>query len=345
MAIDTALKRLSEKENLSDQMAYEAMNEIMSGKTSEIIISAFLTALRLKGETADEIYGSSKVMREKAVKVQCASENIVDTCGTGGDSAHTFNISTTAMFVAACNGVKIAKHGNRSVTSKSGAADVLEALGASIAISPEAIGNCIDQIGIGFMFAPNFHASMKYAMPVRKALGFRTIFNVLGPLANPAGAKRQLLGVYDKNLVLLAAEVLQRHQAEQAMVVHGSDGLDEITLTGPTFVAELKDRKIKEYMINPQDYGFTLCYPEDLKGGTPKDNAQIIFDILSGVPGPKTDIVVLNAGAAIYVGGKAKSLQEGIEIAKTTVQEKKALRLLEDFITKTKEHETKGAGI
>lgn len=345
MAMETALQRLSRKEDLSAQMAYEAMQEIMSGGTSEIMISAFLTALHLKGETADEVYGSSKVMREKAVKVQCASDNIVDTCGTGGDSAHTFNISTTAMFVAACNGVKIAKHGNRSITSQSGAADVLEALGARIAISPEAIGNCIDQVGIGFMFAPNFHASMKYAMPVRKALGFRTIFNVLGPLANPAGAKRQLLGVYDKDLVLLAAKVLQRHEAEQALVVHGSDGLDEITLTGPTFVAELKDREIKEYILNPEDYGFTLCHPEDLKGGTPEDNARIIFDILTGVPGPRTDIVILNAGAAIYAGGKARNLREGIEIAKTTVQEKKALRVLEDFISKTKEQETKGAGL
>ncbi len=345
MVIENALKKLSEKENLSDQLAYEAMNEIMNGETSEIIIAAFLTALRLKGETADEIYGTSKVMREKAVKVQCSSDKIVDTCGTGGDGAHTFNISTTAMFVAACNGIKVAKHGNRSITSRSGAADVLEALGASITISPEAIGHCIDQVGIGFMFAPQFHLSMKYAMPVRKALGFRTIFNVLGPLANPAGAKRQLMGVYDKKLVLLSAEVLQKHQAEHALVVHGSDGLDEITLTGPTFVAELKDGRIQEYVINPEVYGFNLCSPEDLKGGNPEENAQIIVDILSGKTGPKTDTVILNAGAAIYIGGKAESLQEGIEKARTTVEERKALTILENFIAKTKEQETKGAGV
>ncbi len=338
MGIETALKKLSEKEDLSDKLAYDSMNEIMSGEASEIAIAAFLTALRLKGETIDEIYGSSKVMREKALKVECISTDVVDTCGTGGDGAQTFNISTTAMFVAACNQVKIAKHGNRSVTSKSGAADVLEALGAGISISPAAIAECIDQIGVGFMFAPQFHSSMKYAMPVRKALGFRTIFNVLGPLANPAGAQRQLLGVYDKNLVRLAAEVLKKHHAIHAMVVYGSDGLDEITLTGPTYVAELKDGAVKEYMINPQDYGFTLCSAKDLKGGSPEENAQITLGILAGGLGPKANTVILNAGAAIYVGGKAESLQEGIEKARATVKEKRALPVLKEFIARTKEH-------
>ncbi|WP_368292529.1 anthranilate phosphoribosyltransferase [Dehalobacter sp. TBBPA1] len=338
MGMEIALKKLSNREDLSAQLAYDSMTEIMSGEASEISIAAFLTALRLKGETVEEIYGASKVMREKALKVACASENLVDTCGTGGDGAHTFNISTTAMFVAVSCGVKIAKHGNRSITSKSGAADVLEALGIEIALTPEAIGECIDQVGLGFMFAPNFHASMKYAMPVRKALGFKTIFNVLGPLANPAAAPRQLIGVYDRNLVPVAAEVLNRHQADHALIVHGSDGLDEITLTGPTYAAELKDGEVTEFVIHPEDYGFSLCTPQDLVGGTPQENARITLDILAGGQGPKADTVILNAGAAIYVGGKAGSLQEGIEMARATVREKKALPVLNEFIAVTRQH-------
>ncbi|WP_038603201.1 anthranilate phosphoribosyltransferase [Dehalobacter restrictus] len=338
MGMEIALKKLSNREDLSAQLAYDSMTEIMSGEASEISMAAFLTALRLKGETIEEIYGTSKVMREKALKVACASENLVDTCGTGGDGAHTFNISTTAMFVAASNGVKIAKHGNRSITSKSGAADVLEALGIEIALTPEAIGKCIDQVGLGFMFAPHFHASMKYAMPVRKALGFKTIFNILGPLANPAAAPRQLIGVYDKSLVPVAAEVLNRHQAVHALIVHGSDGLDEITLTGSTYAAELKDGKVTEFVIHPEDYGFSYCTLQDLVGGTPQENAQITLDILAGGQGPKADTVILNAGAAIYVGGKAGSLQEGIEMARATVREKKALPVLNEFIAVTRQH-------
>ncbi|UWG98836.1 anthranilate phosphoribosyltransferase [Dehalobacter sp. DCM] len=338
MGIEKALKILSEKGNLSDQLAYESMNEMMSGEASEVSMAAFLTALRIKGETIDEIYGTSKVMREKALKVQCVSDNLVDTCGTGGDGAHTFNISTTAMFVAACNGIKIAKHGNRSITSKSGAADVLEALGAEITSSPEEIRECIDQVGIGFMFAPHFHASMKYAMPVRKALGFKTIFNILGPLSNPAGAKRQLLGVYDRNLVRVVAEVLKKHEAVHALVVHGSDGLDEITLTGPTYAAELKDGMVTEYIIHPEDYGFALCTSQDLAGGTPQENAQITLYILSGVQSPKADTVILNAGAAIYIGGKANSLQQGIEMARMTLAEQSALPMLQKFIAKTRKN-------
>ncbi|SCY90388.1 anthranilate phosphoribosyltransferase [Alkaliphilus peptidifermentans] len=336
MFIEKAIKKLSVKENLSDECAYGAMNEIMEGIATPVEIAAFLTALRLKGETTEEIYSCSRVLREKCLRVKCREENIVDTCGTGGDGGNTFNISTAAMFIAAGAGVKVAKHGNRSITSKSGAADVLEGLGAEIYTPPEVVERCIEEVGVGFMFAPMYHSSMKHAMSVRRELGFRTIFNVLGPLTNPAASKRQLLGVFDKNLVLKMAEVLNRLGTKHAMVVHGFDGLDEITLTGNTYVAEVMDGDITEYTIKPEDFGLTPCLPYDIKGGGPEENARIIKGILSGEEGAKADIAKLNAGAAIYVGGGAKSLKEGIEKAKESVKERRALAVLNNFIEKTK---------
>lgn len=336
MHIEMAIQKLLEKENLTAQMTYDSMSEIMRGEVSPIKIATFLTAFRMKGETAEEILGASRVVREKATPVDIAGSDFVDTCGTGGDGAHTFNISTTAMFIAAACGVKIAKHGNRAITSKSGAADVLEALGARIDLTPKAVSDCMNHIGIGFMFAPHFHASFKYAMPVRKELGFKTVFNILGPLANPAKAKRQLLGVYDQRLVLKMAEVLHQLGTEQAMVVHGEDGLDEITLTGKTYVAELKDGKLREYEIRPQDFGFDVCQKEDLFGGTPDENARMTREILGGKGGAKRDIAVLNAGAAIYVGQRAESFAAGVEKARKAVESKAAMTMLERFVACTR---------
>lgn len=326
--IKEAISILIEKIDLSEAEMAEAMREIMEGKATDAQIGAFLTALRLKGETIDEITGAAKVMREKALSIK-APAGTVDTCGTGGDMAHTFNISTTAALVVSGAGIPVAKHGNRSVSSKSGSADVLQALGVNIELPPEKIEKSLIEVGFGFLFAPFFHGAMKYALGPRREIGIRTVFNILGPLTNPAGAKYQVLGVYSSDLTETMAKVLGNLGCIHAFVVHGEDGLDEITITGKTKVSELKGGKVENYFIEPSDFGIKTGSIEDLLGGESKENAEITINILKGEKGPKRDIVLLNASAAIVASGKAKDLKEGIAIAERSIDSGAALRKLE----------------
>lgn len=329
------IKKVVEKKDLTREEAYNAMNEIMEGRVSPIQTAAFLTGLKSKGETVDEIYSFAKILREKAIKVQTEDQNIVDLVGTGGDGARTFNISTTAIFIANASGVSIAKHGNRAITSKSGGADVLECLGVNINLTPEQIEKCIEDVKMGFLFAQVHHPSFKNVMPVRKELGFRTVFNILGPLLNPASAERQVMGVFDKNLVVKMAMVLKELGVKHGMVVNGTDGIDEITLTGKTYVAEIADDGILEYEINPEDYGFQLCTIDQLQGGEPMENAEIIKNILSGEDSVKANVAILNAAAAIYVSGIADSYGEAVEMAKETQKKGLGMEALERFINAT----------
>ena len=315
--------------NLSEQEMMDAMTQVMNGKVSDIQLAAFLTALQVKKETVPEIVGAAKVMRDKAEKVKVKASYIIDTCGTGGDGADTFNISTAVAFVVAGAGVTVAKHGNRAVSSKSGSADVLQCLGVNINAPLRTIERCIEEVGIGFLFAPLMHKAMKHAVGVRKDLGFRTIFNLLGPLTNPANAHAQILGVFDSKWVNPLAEVLRDLGSQHAMVVHGFDGLDEITLTSETQISELKNGNITNYSLNPKEFGYSHCSSEDLKGGVPERNAEIIRGILKGEKGFKADIVLLNAGAAIYVGGKAESIEQGILIATKSISSGEANKKLE----------------
>ena len=326
--IKEAISILIEKIDLSEKEMSDTMREIMEGKATDAQIGAFLTALRLKGETIDEITGAAKVMREKALSIK-APAGTVDTCGTGGDMAHTFNISTTAAFIVSGAGIPVAKHGNRSVSSKSGSADVLQALGVNIELPPEKIEKSLIEVGFGFLFAPFFHGAMKYALGPRREIGIRTVFNILGPLTNPAGAKYQVLGVYSSDLTETMAKVLGNLGCIHAFVVHGEDGLDEITITGKTKVSELKGGKVENYFIEPSDFGIKTGSIEDLLGGESKENAEITINILKGEKGPKRDIVLLNASAAIVASGKAKDLKEGIAIAERSIDSGAALRKLE----------------
>ena len=305
--------------DLSEQEMVDAMTEVMDGQVGDTQLAAFLTALQVKKEKVPEIVGAAKVMREKAEKVKVKASHIVDTCGTGGDGADTFNISTAVAFVVAGASVTVAKHGNRAVSSKSGSADVLKCMGVNIEASLPTVERCIEETGIGFLFAPLMHKAMKHAATVRKELGFRTLFNLLGPLTNPANAHAQVLGVYDSRWVNPLAEVLRDLGSRRALVVHGFDGLDEITLTSETQVSELKNDNVTSFTIDPQEYGYSLCSANDLKGGSPEENAEIIRDILNGTTCPKTDIVILNAAAAIYVGGKADSIEKGILVAANSI--------------------------
>jgi anthranilate phosphoribosyltransferase len=330
-AIDTLIKG----KDLTEEEITAVMEVIMNGEATSAQIASFITALRIKGETIEEITGCAKVMRKKAENIFPSLDYYIDTCGTGGDGAHTFNISTAAAFVAAAGGVPVAKHGNRSVSSRSGSADVLEALGIHIELSPSQVKECIEYVGIGFMFAPVFHKSMKYAAAPRKELGIRTIFNILGPLTNPACAKGQILGVFDPQLVRPLASVLQNLGTERAMVVHGEDGLDEITLTGNTVVCELKNNEIKEYIIDPRAYGFELCSIQHLQGENAGDNARIILDIFHNKQGYQRDVVILNSAAALYVGKKAESFEEGIIKSREIIESGKAMQKLQEFITFT----------
>ena len=327
--IKEAISRVVQSADLTEPEMMEVMNEVMSGEASPAQIASFITALRMKGETVSEITGAARVMREKATRITVNGENVVDTCGTGGDESMTFNISTAAAFVAAGAGVTVAKHGNRSVSSRCGSADVLKAMGVNIEAKVERVEMCLREAGIGFLFAPMLHGAMKYAAPVRKELGIRSIFNVLGPLTNPAGATRQLLGVYDPALTDILAKVLCNLGSEHAFVVRGSDGLDEITLTGETRVTELKGGSIRTYHIKPEDFGFIRCSPEDLKGGDPETNAGIILDVLNGKKGPARDIVLLNSAAAIVAGGKAGRIEEGVALAHGSIDSGEALGRLE----------------
>ncbi|MEO0293272.1 MAG: anthranilate phosphoribosyltransferase [candidate division WOR-3 bacterium] len=329
MNIKDAIKKVVEEENLTQEEAYKVALSIMNGETTDAQIASLITGMRMKGETVDEITGFVRAMREKVTKINVPIECLIDTCGTGGDGVGTFNISTISAFVAAGANCKVAKHGNRSVSSRCGSADLLKELGINIENPPEKVEKCIQEAGFGFLFAPLLHPAMKYAIGPRREMGIRTIFNILGPLTNPAGAKRQLLGVYSKELTSTIANVLLNLGSIHCMVVHGEDGLDEITTTGKTFVSELKMGEIIEYTITPEDFGIKRANLEELKGGTPEENAKITVSILKGEKGPKRDVTLLNAGAAIYIAGKANSLEEGIEKAKESIDSGEALRKLD----------------
>lgn len=329
--IREAIIKLSKKQDLSYEEAYECMNEIMDGKASDIQKSAYLTALSLKGETIDEITASAKGMREHCVKL-LNDEDVLEIVGTGGDGSNSFNISTTSSLVIASGGVKVAKHGNRAASSKSGAADCLEALGVNIKIDEKQSKRLLDKINICFLFAQNYHLAMKYVAPVRKELGIRTVFNILGPLTNPAGATLQVMGVYDETLVEPLARVLNNLGVKRAMVVYGKDGLDEISASSETVVCEVKDHHYQTYTISPELFGMPRCSKEELIGGTPEENAQITRDVLNGKAGGPRTAVLMNAGAGLYIGGKVKTLKEGIDLAAKLIDDKKALEKLEQFI-------------
>ncbi len=327
---DTILKIIN-NENISFDEMTETMTYILNGHASSAQIAAFLVSLHNKGETASEIAAGAKVMREFATPIKNHSDGI-DTCGTGGDGSNTFNISTAVAIVAAACGAKVVKHGSSSVSSRSGSADVLRALGVNIDLSADDVSVCISKTNLGFMFAPNFHPLMRNVAPIRKELGLRSIFNLLGPLSNPAGCDYQVLGVYDESLTEVMANALNMLGVKGAMVVHGLDGLDEISTTTKTKVSELRNGVVDTYYISPFDFGITYAEPKDLVGGEVYDNAQIINEIFNGQEGPKLDIVCVNTGAVLYVYGMCDSLQEGFKIAKEAILSKKALNKLNDFI-------------
>ena len=332
--IKEAIIKIVNKEDLSFDEAYAVMNEIMNGETTPTQNAAFLAALSTKSakaETTGEIAGCAKAMREHATPVD-TDFDLFEIVGTGGDNAGSFNISTTSAIVAAAGGMKVSKHGNRAASSKCGTADCLEALGVNIDEDPAKCRELLEKVGICFFFAQKYHNSMKYVGAIRKELGFRTVFNILGPLTNPAHPKRQLLGVYDEYLIEPLAKVLMELGVKRGMVVYGMDKLDEISLSAPTKICEIKDGSLHTYEIKPEDFGLSRCKKEDLAGGDPKENAAITLSILEGEKGAKRDAVLLNAGAALYIGEKAKSMQEGINLAARLIDSKKALKVLEDFI-------------
>ena len=322
------LSKIADGGELSEGDAQAAFECLMSGTASPAQIGAFLMALRVRGEGISELTGAARIMREKALKVDAPS-GAIDTCGTGGDGAGTFNISTGAALVTAACGVPVAKHGNKAMSSKSGTADVLAALGVNLDASPEMTARAMREANIGFLFAPRHHSATKHVAPVRQELGTRTIFNLLGPLSNPAGAKRQLLGVFDQKWIVPMVETLARLGSERAWVVHGSDGLDEITTTGPTHVAELKGNEIKTFEIVPEDAGIKRATPEDLKGGDIETNAAALKSLLHGRGGPYRDIVVLNAGAALVIADKVQDIKAGAEMALDAIMSGKAVKTLE----------------
>ncbi len=328
--IKEAIHRLARGESLSHEEAYGVMDEIMSGRASEVQISSYLTALALKGETIDEITGSAAGMRSHCVKL-LHEQDVLEIVGTGGDHSNSFNISTTAALIVSAAGVPVAKHGNRSASSKCGAADVLEALGVNIQLSAEGSARLLKEIGICFMFAQNYHIAMKYVAPIRRELGIRTVFNIIGPLSNPAGANMELLGVYEEALVEPIAKVLAKLGVQNAMVVYGQDGLDEISLSAPTTVCEVKNGWVKSYEISPEQFGFTRCEKAALVGGTAAENAEIIRDILSGKRDEKRHAAVLNAAAALYVA-KETTLADAVAEVEELLDSGKALAQLQKFI-------------
>jgi anthranilate phosphoribosyltransferase len=329
--VKEAIQKLVEGRNLCESEITAALNCIMEGEATPAQIGSFITALRIKGETIEEITGCAKVMREKADRIVLDKDYFIDIVGTGGDCSYTFNISTAAAFVTSAGGVTVAKHGNRSVSSKSGSADVLESLGVNISLEPQKVKECIEKIDLGFMFAQTFHKSMKYAAGPRRELGIRTIFNILGPLTNPASAKGQLLGVFNENLTEPLAHVLSNLGVENAMVVYGMDGMDEISLSAQTKVSELKDGKVNTYYLNPEEFGMRLVNKDELVGGDSKENAKIILSILNGDRGPKRDIVVLNSAAALYVGRAVKDIKSGIKMAEELIDSGRALNKLNEL--------------
>jgi len=319
MDIQSALKKVIEHQDLTEAEMGEVMQQIMTGQATQSQIGGFLVALRMKGETVDEIAGAASVMRKLATPVTINVDHLVDTCGTGGDGANTFNISTTCAFVVAAAGGNVAKHGNRSVSSSSGSADVLEAAGVKLDVTPEQVARCVETIGVGFMFAPMHHSAMKHAIGPRKEMAVRTIFNLLGPLTNPAGADSQVMGVYSKEWVRPVAEVLQRLGSRHVMVVHAADGLDEISIAAETFVAEVKDGKVIEYTITPEQFNLTRMPLTSIAADGVESSLAIVQSVLANEPGPAADIVALNAGAAIYVAGLADTLSQGIEMAQDAI--------------------------
>ena len=333
-----ALTRTIEHREIFHDEMLDLMRQIMSGQISPVMIAAIIIGLRVKKETIGEITAAAQVMRELATKVTVkAPENLVDIVGTGGDGAHTFNISTASMFVCSAAGVRVAKHGNRAVSSQSGSADVLEALGANINLRPEQVGRCVDEVGVGFMFAPAHHAAMKHAAPVRRELGVRTIFNILGPLTNPAGAQRQVMGVFHQDLVGIQIRVLQRLGAQRGMTLYGLEGLDEISVSGQTMIGELKDGKISEYLVHPERFGLPVHDPRALRVSTVEDSRKVLISALENVGGPARDIVALNAGAAIYIGGQAPSFEDGVEKAFELMKSGAARAKLDAFVKFTQQ--------
>jgi anthranilate phosphoribosyltransferase len=330
--IKEAIEKAVQKTDLPEAEMMAAMDEIMEGIATPAQIAALITALRMKGETVEEVTGAARIMRQKATRINACSSTILDTCGTGGDKLNTFNISTTAAFVVAAAGLTVAKHGNRAVSSGCGSADVLEALGVNISADQDIVEECVQQIGIGFLFAPKLHGAMKYAIGPRREIGIRTIFNMLGPLTNPAGATAQLLGVYDTKLTEMFADVLKNMGTKRAFVVHGLDGLDEVTITGETRVAELKDGIVRTYNINPVDYFGRVDTLDSIRGGDPAVNARITKDVLSGKSGACRNVVLINAALAIVAGEKAENIKEGLKIATDCIDSGAAVKKLQSLI-------------
>ena len=327
------LAKLVAGNDLSVEEAKKAQEIILTGQATDAQIAAFLTALRMKGETIDEITGLASVLRDKANTIAPKVDKHVDLVGTGGDCTYSFNISTTSAFVVAAAGLPVAKHGNRSISSKSGAGDVLEALGVNISADPDVVSRCVETVGIGFMFAPHFNPAMKYVGKVRKELGFRTVFNTLGPLSNPSRAKAMVVGVYDKNLTETIANAMMNMGVECALVVSGNDNMDEITLTGATTISEIKDNTVNTYTVTPEQFGFETVELKELQGGDGKVNAKITKDILSGKEkGAKRNIVLLNAGATLYAGGMCGSIEEGIKLAEKTIDSGKAASIIDALV-------------
>ncbi len=332
-----AIARLCEKREIFHDEMVALMRQVMEGKVSPAQLAAILIGLHVKTESVSEIAAAAKVMREFSTKVDSTGlDHVVDTCGTGGDGLHTFNVSTTAAFVAAAAGARVAKHGGRSVSSRSGSADILESLGVNLALSPEQVGRCLREVGLGFMFAPNHHPAMRHAGPVRKELGVRTLFNILGPLTNPAGAPNQVMGVFHSDLVGIQARVLQMLGSRHVLTVHGEDGLDEITLSGPTRVAELRDGEVREYSITPEQFGLRLAPLEAIRAADVGQSRARMQSVLGGEAGPSRDIVVLNAAAAIYVSGVAPSIAEGVEAAQAAIASGAARRKLDQLVAFTR---------
>ena len=346
--IKNAISKVVLQQDLVETEMIEVMNQIMGGEATQAQVGAFITALRMKGETIEEITGAARVMRDHATPIRVGKaldidreeinldrETILDTCGTGGSGTKSFNISTTVAFVVSACGVKVAKHGNRSISSACGSADVLEALGVNLNVTPEQVESCINEVGIGFLFAPALHGAMKHAIGPRREIGIRTIFNILGPLTNPAGADRQVLGVYDEKLVEVLAKVLVKLGCQRGFVVHGQDGMDEITLTGPTRVAEINEGQVSLSTIEPEDFGLRRCLLSDLQGGDAEENASIVRDILAGAEGPKRDVVLLNAAYALVAAGIAESVDAGLQKARNMIDEGLAKAKLEGLVNLT----------
>ncbi len=328
-----ALNRIIEHQEIQHDEMLSLMRQIMQGEISPVLIAAIITGLRVKKETIGEIAAAAQVMREFATPVELSnSTHLVDTCGTGGDATHTFNISTAAAFVTAAAGARVAKHGGRSVSSKSGSADVLEALGVNLNQTPQQVAQSVSEIGVGFMFAPNYHSAMKHAAPVRRELGIKTMFNILGPLTNPAGAKSQVLGVFSADLVSTLAHVLHQLGSQHVLIVNGKDGLDEITITGETNVAELKQEKVTEYTVRPEDFGLTTVPINSIQVADSDHAKAMLLSVLENQAGPARDIVMMNAGAAIYVAGVADSLAQGVEKAQQAIESGAALKKLNQLV-------------